>query len=148
MTFYRAFFSVSGHIISRQEFHAESDEVAVQAAEKVADACSEACEELQIWDGARLVASVTAPTPDSLIGKSRKLFAMAREARILGRKASAQKEEASKNHKEISARAIEVIEGLALNIEQALHSGDLRFRESPRLQTKLAELSRPDLAAD
>lgn len=68
MTFYRAYFSVGGHIVNRQEFHAESDQVAVQAAEKVADACSDAYDELQIWSGARLVASVKAPMP-SLVGR-------------------------------------------------------------------------------
>jgi len=148
MTFYRAFFMAHGHIVHRHEFHAESDEIAIHAADKVADACSEACDGLEIWSGARPIASFKTQTSQPLLDKSRDVFARTTEALANAETIAMNAEKNSRRHKDVSARAMEAIDGIAIDIEHAIRADDLRFRESPRLQAKLTELSRQHFAAE
>src|SRR5690348_1465627 len=104
MTFYRAFFTKGGHVFHHYQFHAEKDEIAIEAAKKVFDACCEACDELEIWSGARCITCVTeieATTSKSLVAKWRQLLARSNDVLIRAENVSKKARESSQMHNEI-----------------------------------------------
>jgi len=100
---YRIFFRAQGAIVGRDDFEAESDEIATTIAEALCDACSDGCDGFELWQGSRAVnarhaslvqvdgARLTAQTQEAVVqheellrdsqwavAKSRRLLALTR----------------------------------------------------------------------
>lgn len=138
MNFYRLYFSADGHIVHRHDFYADDDGIASKAAALVLDACSEACDELELWDGKRLIVKINMSRMESAILNSHETGKTSATARDV----SARAEQVWAPVERVSAALAEMIEELALDIEQTISASDWRFRTSQRLQANIIEKSR------
>lgn len=116
MNIYRIFLMRQGKIAAHHEFSAESDDWARRAADLAFDACTDYCDDFELWYGTHLVTSRAG-------FKSRPIVAKPGDAAA-----------------EDDSRAIAAI---AARILEAATATSPALRDSPRLNARLNDLRRP-----
>jgi hypothetical protein len=114
---YRIFLLRQSKITAHHEFRAENDDGACQAAAIAFDACTDHCDDFELWKGAQLVASSTGLTTRAIIAKADEAFAGAMTATSDG-----------------------AIERIAVRIIEAAMAANGALRDSPRLNVRLNAL--------
>ncbi len=121
MNRYQLFLLQQGKIVMRYEFNAENDEHACAATALVFDACTDGCDDFELWAGVRLVTRRASWKARAII---------ARAANVAAR---------ADDH---VATLEEAIERIAVTIEEAAMEMSDALRASPRLNLRLSELRR------
>ncbi len=126
MHFYHLYLIFEDKILVRQDFHAENDDIASGIAAIVADACSDRCDKLEVWNGTRIVMNDTSLRAREIIEKMRK----AAEQTLATTEQSDQSPSSLQDELETSAAAI---------AESAMNANG-HLRRSERLNARLHEI--------
>ncbi len=118
MNLYRIFLLRQGKITAHSEFSAENDDWACRAAALAFAACTDRCDDFELWYGAQLVTSSAGLQTRAIIAQAGEAFAGAQDTTL--------------------QRAIERI---AVRILEGAMKTSCELRDSPRINTRLSELS-------
>jgi hypothetical protein len=120
MNCYRIFLLRQDKITAHHEFGAENDTWAGRAAALAFDACSECCDDFELWYGVHLVTTCTGLKTRATIAEADEARAGAMVATLDG-----------------------AIERIAARILEGAMATSGALRESPRLNARLSALRRP-----
>jgi hypothetical protein len=119
MNCYRIFLLRLGMIAAHHEFHAESDDWGCRAAALAFDACTEHCDDFELWDGVHLVTTRAGLKTRTIIASP--------DVASAGSKGTTQEG---------------AIERIAVGIIEAAIRNSGPLRDSPRLDAGLSALRR------
>ena len=125
MNSYRIFLLQKVKIIAHSDYRLENDEWASRAAAIVFDACTDCCDDFELWEGARLVTT---------------------RAGLKMRMDGAEADAATLRADAEAAASQDEIEAVAATVLEAVMKASPALDASPRLHARVGELRRPSAA--